>query len=86
MKLDEVGYLNVMIAPAMSAVPQVVNVGDMTFQGHELLAQIQGEKQWSKVKSGLSAVRNFSLSAMSAIAEGVSSAAINAYLSGLSNP
>ncbi|WP_312281839.1 DUF2513 domain-containing protein [Oscillibacter sp.] len=53
---------------------------DLSPAGHELLAKIRDIDQWHSVKKGLSAVRNFSLSAISSVAEGVTSAAINAYL------
>lgn len=55
---------------------------DLTVKGHELLEKIRTDKQWSAVKKGLSAVRDYSLSAVSAVAEGVTSAAISAYFSG----
>lgn len=57
-------------------------IHDLTPQGHELLAKIRDNKQWTKVKHGLTAVRDYSLSAISAVAEGVTSAAISAYFSG----
>ena len=57
-------------------------VNYMTFYGHEFLDSIRDSKRWKTIKSGLSSVRNFSLSAMSSIAEGVTSAAIDAYLEG----
>ena len=59
-----------------------VFVADLSPSGHELLEKIRDRKQWSAVKKGLSAIRNYSLSAISAVAEGVTSAAINAYFSG----
>ena len=56
-------------------------VADLSPNGHEFLSKIRDNNQWSKVKTGLSAVRNYSLSAISSVAEGVTSAAISAYLS-----
>ncbi|MBC3938549.1 hypothetical protein D4A47_06415 [Anaerotruncus massiliensis (ex Liu et al. 2021)] len=52
----------------------------MTLSGHEFLESIRDDDRWKRIKSGLSAIRNFSLSAISSIAEGVTSAAITAYL------
>lgn len=49
----------------------------MTYAGHEFLAKIRDDKQWSNVRKALGAIRNYSISAISAIAEGVTSAAIN---------
>lgn len=48
----------------------------MTLAGHELLEDLRDEKRWQKVKSIASSVRNYSLSALSSIAEGVTNAAI----------
>lgn len=56
-------------------------IADLTPKGHEFLANIRDTKQWTTVKKGLAAVRNYSLSAISSVAQGVTSAAINAYLS-----
>ena len=58
-----------------------IHISDLSPSGHELLAKIRDEKQWATVKKGISAVRNYSLSALSAVAEGATSAAINAYFS-----
>lgn len=51
----------------------------MTYAGHEFLAKIRDDKQWGNVQKALGVVRNYSISAISAIAEGVTSAAINAH-------
>ncbi|SCJ79203.1 Uncharacterised protein [uncultured Flavonifractor sp.] len=61
--------------------PYQIVVSDLSPQGHEFLAKIRDETQWGAVKKGLSAVRNYSLSAISSIAEGVTSAAIGSYFS-----
>ena len=63
--------------------PYVSQINCLTYLGHELIEKIRDSEHWSAVKSGLSAVRNYSLSAISSIAEGVTAAAINAYLSKL---
>lgn len=55
-------------------------VNYMTFAGHEFLDSIRDPKHWRTIKNGLSAVCNFSLSTISSIAEGVTTAAISAYL------
>lgn len=52
---------------------------DLSPAGHELLGKIRDNDQWHSVKKGISAIRNFSISAISAVAEGATSAAINAY-------
>ena len=58
---------------------------DLTPKGHQFIAQIRDSGQWKKVKNGLDAVRNYSLAAISAVAEGVTSAGISAYFSGKAN-
>ena len=61
--------------------PHVFFIYDITFTWHQLLAKVRDENRWGTVKKGLAAVRDYSLSAIGAIAEGVTSAAINAYIS-----
>lgn len=56
-------------------------VNYMTYDGHEFLNEIRDGKRWNKVKSITTAIRNYSLSAVSSIAEGVTNAAISAFLS-----
>ncbi len=60
-------------------------IADLTPKGHQFIAQIRDEKQWGAVKKGLAAVRNYSLAAIGAVAEGVTSASISAYFSGEKN-
>ena len=59
------------------------HVSSLTFEGHEFLENIRDSKRWNIVKNGLSAVRNYSLSVIAAISEGVTSGAVSAYLGGL---
>lgn len=60
---------------------QEVAIFSITWNGHQFLEQVRDDKRWSGVKTVLSAIRNYSLSAISSVAEGMTSAAINAYLS-----
>lgn len=55
-------------------------VESMTYAGHELLENIRDEGRWKAVTTGLAAVRNYSLSAIASLAEGITAGAINAYL------
>ena len=55
----------------------------LTPYGHELLGQIRDDKNWRKVKTGLTAVRNYSLQAISSIASGVTNGAVAAYIASL---
>ena len=80
-KLSEGKYINADVSRLPSGQYDFYGIFDMTFGGHEFLAKIRDTGQWKNVKKGLSAVRNYSLSAISSVAEGVTAAAINAYLS-----
>ena len=55
-------------------------VSGLTFRGHEFLDKIRDDKAWTQIQNGMEAVRNYSLDAITAIANGVASAAISAYL------
>lgn len=57
-------------------------VADLSPAGHELLAKIRDPERWPTLKKGLSAVKDYSLSAINAVAEGVTSAGISALFSG----
>lgn len=63
--------------------PVIFAVLSLTWQGHQFLESIRDKKRWEKVKGILGGIRNYSLSAISSTAEGITSAAINAYFSGL---
>lgn len=82
--LEDGGFLNMTTKWASNSV-HFCHVSSLTYDGHELLESVRDEKHWSAIKTGLAAVRNYSLSAVASIAEGVTSAAIGAYLGGL-NP
>lgn len=82
--LDEGGLI---IATTMQLPGQeiaaVKSIVRLTYQGHELAAKIRDPERWPKLKKGLSAVRDYSISALSAVAEGVVSASVSAVVSGL---
>jgi len=78
--LDQAGYVNISVRWASGEVYSCI-VSGMTYSGHEFLEEIRDSSKWGKVKSAASAVRDYSLSAISSIAEGVTSAAISAYFS-----
>lgn len=77
--LDQAGYISASFFWSGGAAHEC-NVNHMTFPGHEFLDKIRDEDRWSAVKSVLSAVSNFSLAAMNAIAEGMTAGAVSAYL------
>ncbi len=78
--LDQAGFISMSIQEADDAYVNC-SVSYITFAGHQFLESIRDSKTWSTIKSGLSAIGNFSLNAISVIAEAVTSAAINAFLS-----
>ena len=78
--LEQAGYLDLFVSAAAGGVILDCTVNHMTYDGHEFLNRIRDPKHWSVIKSGLSAVRNYSLDAINSIANGVTSAAISAYL------
>lgn len=78
--LEQAGYLDVSILWASGRVAIECDVNFMTYDGHEFLNRIRDPQCWSAIKSGLSAVRNYSLDAINSIASGITSAAITAYL------
>lgn len=63
----------------------MLDVYRITYSGYEMIEKIRDEKRWKHVNKCLSAIRNYSLSAISSVAEGMTSAAINSYFSGQSN-
>lgn len=77
-RLDEGGFIDITDAWA-SNVLQALYVNYITFDGHQFLDSIRDDDRWEKVRSGLSVVRDYSLAAISAIAEGITSAAITGY-------
>ena len=81
--LDDGGFLIAMIVDLPGQLmPSVKSVIRLTYQGHELIAKIRDPERWPKLRTALSVIRDYSLSAISAIAEGATSAAINVYFSG----
>lgn len=61
----------------------VIQINDLTPEGHELLAKIRDPERWPKVKKAVSSIKDYSLSALSSIAEGITSATINSYFFGV---
>ena len=68
--LSEAGYLLMQEAHAMGGVAGCF-IARLTYQGHEFLGKIKDPGHWSKVQRIIPAVRDFSLSTVAAIAEGV---------------
>lgn len=62
-------------------IPGVKSITRLTFKGHEFIAKIRDPERWPKLRKAMAGVRDYSLSALNAIAEGATSAAINALFS-----
>ena len=78
--LQQAGYLDAKIQYAANGSVYYCAINHMTYAGHEFLDRVRDSKNWAKVKAGLDHVRNYSLDAISAVAEGVANAAIAAFL------
>lgn len=78
--LDDGGFLNMTEQWGGDSLRNC-HVSSLTYVGHEFLESIRDSNRWKTVKMGLASVKNYSLSAIEAIAEGLTSAAITAYLS-----
>ncbi len=78
--LKQAGYVELTTQWADGEVLCLCAITKITFEGHEFLNRIRDSKRWAVVKGGLSAIRDYSLSAITAVAEGVANAAISKYL------
>lgn len=80
--LDDGGFMIVITShlPGQE-IPSVKSIVRLTYQGHEFIAKIRDPERWPKLRKAIAAVRDYSLSAINSIAEGATSAAINAYFS-----
>lgn len=81
--LEQAGYLDLSILWAGGRVAIECDVNYITYEGHEFLNRIRDTKRWTIIKGGLNAVRDYSLSAISSVAEGVANAAISKYVENL---
>lgn len=77
--LAQAGYIDAN-EQAFDFVIERYRVDRITFQGHEFLAKIRDEGHWSVVRKGLSVVKDCSLSAIGAIAQGMTSALIDTFI------
>lgn len=78
--LKQAGFLDANIHYADNGTVYHCSINHMTYAGHEFLDRIRDSKHWAKIKAGLDHVRNYSLDAISAVAEGVANAAIAAFI------
>lgn len=78
--LDQAGYISASVHWGNGAVYEC-SVNHMTYAGHEFLDKIRDSGRWDKIKGITSSIRNYSLSAISAAAEGITNAAISRLVS-----
>ena len=81
LKLAEAGYINIKTIQniAMSN-PIIRSVEDITYEGHQFLANIRSDTVWSNIKEVSKKVGSNSISAISQIATGVITEIIKAQL------
>ena len=77
--LDEAGYIDLFEIEADCGIIDA-SVNRITFKGHEFLERVRDSGRWSTVKKVLSSVKDYSLSAIGAIASGVTGAMIDKYI------
>ena len=88
LQLAESGYIVTSSRDLCNITHHTFNPGSILYitpKGHEFIAKIRDTERWRKVKSGVSIIRDYSLSAIASIAEGITSAAISAFFSGQKN-
>lgn len=78
--LKQAGYISASIRYDLG-IYDYCSVSDITFEGHQFLSQIRDDKRWAFIKSATSSIRDYSLAAISSVAEGVTSAAISSFFS-----
>lgn len=77
--LDQAGLVNISAQWASDSL-YFCAINYLTFSGHEFLAKVRDADRWHGIKNALPAIRNYSLDAINAISQGMTSAAISAFL------
>lgn len=79
--LDDGGFLiSVTAQLPLQEVPSVKSIVRLTYKGHEFIAKIHDAERWHGVQKILPFIQNYSLQAINAVAEGLATGAISAYL------
>lgn len=80
LKLKEGGYLDLdLIQMSMSTMPDIKRIKDLTFSGHEFLANIQKDDVWQGVKEIGKKLGTTPLTSLAQIASGVATTLIKAH-------
>ena len=77
--LDQAGLVDISVQWSSGCVV-LCAINYLTFSGHEFLEKIRDDGRWHGIKKALPSIRNYSLAAINAISEGMTSGAISAYL------
>lgn len=81
LKLHEADLLDATVVRMMGMkMPGIKSINDLTYNGHEFLNAVRGDKTWDKVKDVAKTAGTFSLKSLMDIGKAVASAAINAAL------
>ncbi len=81
LKLDQGDLLEVMSLPIMGQpMRDIKTIKDLTFEGHEFLANIKSDNTWNKTKSIAKQVGSYSIYALRDIAGGVISQLVKEHL------
>ena len=78
--LDQAGFISISVDWCDDGVVSECVVNYMSFFGHQFLDKIRDTQNWSFIKKSLSAVRDYSLDAITALAEGFTNSAIKSVL------
>ena len=78
--LEQAGYVDLNVTWADGGILMYCEINCMTYAGHEFLAKIRDSQRWKAVKNGVSAIRDYSLSAIASVAEGIANAAISKFI------
>ncbi|MDD3137573.1 MAG: DUF2513 domain-containing protein [Lachnospiraceae bacterium] len=77
--LDQAGYIDALIRSYESR-SLVLLISDITFTGHQFLANIKNDNNWVKIKEKLQVVGSTSLDIVSQVAVGVATSVIRSSL------
>lgn len=69
-KLDEADYISASIKKTVTGTT-IVSVSDITFDGHQFLANIQTNKVWTATKNVMASIGSTSVQAAAQIATGI---------------
>lgn len=76
--LEQAGYISLSTHFASNVVDGCC-INYITFHGHEFLASIKDKDRWKGIKKALPAIKNYSIEAINAVAQGMTAAAISSY-------